>query len=192
MESNEVPDAGDAATSSRAAGGREPLAHVDPIPVRVRFERLDVRNRWVDATWRLAGVEPLESRQAPAPDALAIELHRDEAQGYLLNATSPEPSIFVMWRLDETANTPCPLAITLSYDEAGRWMDGGETVDRVPMPAPMVGWLAEYASLHHRPETRRKRRGNRPSFMARDEFDAMRRREAGGSRAPDDDAGAGR
>jgi hypothetical protein len=169
-----MPMAGEQDSGVDEARGqaRTPLVEIDPVPVAARFERVDGGGRWHEAQWRLAAVEP-----ADASSPLALRLHRDEAQGYWLNAGSAEPSIFVLWRLED--DRPIAKQVTLSYDEAGRWLDAGESVDRVPMPAEMLAWLSEYVSLHYRPEAPRKRRGTKPSFMSRDEFDSMTRRERG-------------
>lgn len=161
----------------RAAGPGEPLAQIEPIPVRVSFERSEPDSRWGQSVWRVVSVDPGEPG-----DLLEIRLFKDESQGYYLNVTTPEPSIFVMWRGDEHA--AIAIEVTLSYDEAGRWMDGGEHVDRVPMPEEMIAWLTEYVRLHYQPETGRKRRGAKPSFMRREEFEQMARREAQLHRTP--------
>ena len=158
---------------------REPLLRIEPIPVRVSFRRAPKQV----GGWRLAAVEP-----GAAGDPLQIELHRDEAQGYYLNVTTQEPSIFVLWRPE--AGQAVAVSVTLSYDEAARWMDGGELVDRVPMPDEMTAWLTEYVQLHYRPEKTRKRRGTKPSFMRREEFAAMVEREAGRGGAPHPERGA--
>jgi hypothetical protein len=152
---------------------REPALEIEPIGVRVHFEQLASGSQWESRSWRLAAVEP-----GQPDESLQIRLHRDEAQGYFLNVTADEPSIFVLWRLESGA--PEAVVVTVSYDEAARSMDGGESVDRVPMPPEMVEWLAEYVRLHYRPETKRKRRGAKPSFMAREEFAGMAAREADG------------
>ena len=156
---------------------QQPLTRVAPLPVRVRFAAQAVGGRWQATQWRLVDVMPAEPSE---PSDLAIELFADEAQGYYLNLTSGEPSIMVKWRLPEDesgvvgdAGAPLPLAVTLSYDEAGRWMDGGERVDRVPMPAAMAEWLAQFVRLHWKPEEKRKRRGTKPSFMSREQFEQM-------------------
>lgn len=174
----------DPAAGARDAPEPEPLTEIEPVPVRVRFAREGAANRWAQAAPRLVAVEPGEPG-----DPLQIRLFRDEAQGYYLNVTTDEPSIFVLWR-DEDGE-PGAVAVTLSYDEAGRWMDGGEKVDRVPMPAQMVEWLTEYVRLHYRPEKARKRRGAKPSFMRRDEFARMAEREAA-TGAPADATAQGR
>lgn len=161
--------------------GAEPRRDVDPVPVRVTFERRETGNAWQPHAWRPGAIEP---GGADAP--LAIRLFVDEAEGYYLNVTTAEPSVFVLWGLpgdesgivsDASTEPPHALAVTVSYNEAGRWLDGGERVDRVPMPEAMRAWLAEYVTLHYVPERGRKRRGDKPSFMRREEFEAMAERE---------------
>jgi hypothetical protein len=176
------------------AEGAEPLMRIDPVPVRAVFAADDAGGSWQGSGWRLVAVEPSEANaeDAGTPGALAMEIFPDEAEGYYLNLTSGEPSIFVKWRLPEDESgvsgqggEPLALAVTLSYNEAGRWMDGGERVDRVPMPEPVADWLAEFARLHWKPEAGRKRRGARPSFMRRDEFARMVEREQSGKGGDD-------
>ena len=174
--------------TDRSAQVGEPLTRIEPIPVRVRFACEEAGGRWQLRQWRLVDVSPVDRSESRGDsEPLAIELFPDEAQGYYLNVTSGEPSIMVKWRLPEDesgvvgeAGEPLPLAVTLSYDEAGRWMDGGERVDRVPMPGAMAEWLSEFVRLHWKPEEKRKRRGPRPSFMSRDEFEQMVDRERRG------------
>lgn len=161
--------------------GAEPRRDVDPVPVRVTFERRETGNAWQPHAWRPGAIEP---GGADAP--LAIRLFVDEAEGYYLNVTTAEPSVFVLWRLpgdesgivsDASTEPPHALAVTVSYNEAGRWLDGGERVDRVPMPAQMIDWLCGYVRIHYRPEVTRKRRGAKPSFLPREEFARMVERE---------------
>jgi len=122
--------------------------------------------------------EALKSAGAPqriADDALAttwrfsgfaIELHTTEAQGYFLNLSSDVPKVFVMWRLgEEPQHDGCaarPVIVTVSYDQAARFMDGGERVDAVPMPAAILAWMRPFVAEHYRPEPRKKVRRNDP------------------------------
>ncbi|HYF59982.1 MAG TPA: DUF3305 domain-containing protein [Burkholderiaceae bacterium] len=139
------------------------------VPAKVRFERSVAAGPWGVEQWRVAAIEPDDGE-----GALAIVLHRDEAEGVWLNLTTDEPSIFAMWRLDEADGTPRAIALTVSYSEAARWMDGGEQVDRVPMPAEMRPWLAGFVDQHYVPEAKRtKRKGPKPSFMRGDELERM-------------------
>lgn len=161
------------------------LAH---LPVTVGFGRFALDSRWQASAWRLLWVRPAggarpAAQAAPHAADGALEhvandthvaVHRDEAEGYWLNLTATEPSIFVLWRADDEA-APCALGATLSYHEAGRWMDGGQTVDRVPMPPEMVEWLADWVRDNYRPQQRTRQRGPKPSFMSRDEFERFAR-----------------
>lgn len=185
----------------RPPEGAEPLLEVDPVPVRVRFECEETGNWLQPLLWRPSEIEP-----AGADSELLVHLYVDECEGYYLNLTTEEPSVFVQWRareddtgvvVDSDRTPPRALAVTASYNEAARWMDGGARVDRVPMPEPMVSWIAEYVSLHYVPERTRKRKGTKPSFMARQQFGEMTERERTAMRererriqagdAPDDD-----
>lgn len=167
---------------NRLPEGAEPLVEVDPVAVRVRFECRETGHWLQPRIWRPVAVEPA----APGGD-LAVHLYLDECEGYYLNLTTAEPSLFVQWRLreddtgivvEDDGTPPRALAVTASYNEAGRWMDGGARVDRVPMPAPMASWVAEYVSLHYVAEpTKKKHRQARPSFLPRDQFGEMTERE---------------
>jgi len=102
--------------------------------------------------WRFAG--------------FALELHRSEAEGYYLNLREPAAKVFVMWRRDELRVPPVfPVAATLSYNEAARSMDGGETVDPVPLCEEIRAWVSPFMAQHYQPEPKGKRRRNDP-FVA--------------------------
>jgi Protein of unknown function (DUF3305) len=156
------------------------LQKVGPIPSFIEFTKTP--NQGVG--WRLTDISP-NPPITHADNVRYVELelwvHRDEGEGYYLNLESPEPSIFVKWRLKEAAageiGAPEAIAISLSYNEAGRWLDAGEPVDRVLMPAEMLPWLAEFTQLHYEPEGKKKKRGPKPSFMTRTEFSDMTTRE---------------
>jgi hypothetical protein len=87
---------------------------------------------------------------------LTLALTRDEAEGYYLNLTSPEPKVFVLWRwIDETAQ---PQRVTVSYGEGTRWADSGEQVDGVQIPPDLLPSIAEFVEAHYRPEPPQKKR----------------------------------
>ncbi|MEP7329632.1 MAG: DUF3305 domain-containing protein, partial [Betaproteobacteria bacterium] len=97
------------------------------------------------------------------PDC-TIELHPSEAEGYFLNLTSETPLVFVMWRMAEEADEPRarPVVVTISYNQAGRSMDGGERVDPVPMPEVIRAWMTPYVEANYKPEPKRKHKRNDP------------------------------
>ena len=57
--------------------------------------------------------------------------------------------------------------MSLSYNEAGRWLDAQERVDNVPLPADLVAWLQAYTDEHYQPEPKKRRRPQ--SFVTPDE-----------------------
>jgi Protein of unknown function (DUF3305) len=147
--------------------------------VQVLFE-CKVNAHGEEQPWAVIEVLPDEIEAQRAGVAISgqrvLQLFKDEGEGYYLNLSSGEPSIFVHWRLSDS-NRPEAIFVTLSYNEAARRMDAGEQVDRVPMPAEMAAWLAEYTDLNYRPESGKKRRGAKPSFMHRDDFAKMAQAE---------------
>ena len=140
-------------------------------PVAVIMERTTlIGNRWQTTQWEARGVVSETAAVGGAGRVTArddnltrivfgghqIRLHRDEAEGYLLNITSPEPKVFVLWRMeDEVAR---PQRVTVSYHEGARWMDSDERVDGVPMPAELVPWIREFATRHYTPEVKKAKR----------------------------------
>lgn len=143
----------------------------------VYFRKRPVTSRWVDFEWDTASVSvdddhPIE-RIGPVESVVGdeaqwryfgerIELHPSEGEGYWLNLNSPQPCIFVMWRLEEGDEVPRPVVVTVSYNEAGRMLDAGDHVDNVPMPDNLKVALLAYTNAHYKPEPKKKVRRNDP------------------------------
>ena len=51
-----------------------------------------------------------------------------------------------------------PTIVTLSYHDAGRWLDAQENVEQVPAPAEVVEWLQAFVNDHHVLEVKRRQR----------------------------------
>jgi hypothetical protein len=152
------------------------------VQVAVVMERETAPNRWEDWRHRIAEVvlheEPYGTQPRVLHDdgrftrsmfpAMTAELFADEAEGYYLNLSSGAPVWFVMWRVDdEDLSQAHPVAVTLSYNEAARWLDAQERVDNAPLPPPIRDWLQAYTDAHYRPEPKRRRRP--PSFLPPDQ-----------------------
>ncbi|HUK03791.1 MAG TPA: DUF3305 domain-containing protein [Burkholderiales bacterium] len=131
------------------------------------MQRRALNNRWQSEAWEPWSVlESEEPRGAPRllveeagvaqwlHPGFALELHRDEAEGYYLNVSTDNPKIFVLWILDEGRGLP--LEVTASYHEASRWMDAGHTMDTVPMPPQILPWVGEFVQNNYRPEPRKR------------------------------------
>src|ERR1700682_457658 len=108
----------------------------------VILEREAVESRWETHRWQPPGALPdmggkprtiieTPSRLQRLFPGFEVTLFPDEAEGYYLNASSEAPSVFVSIRRDDGEEDPYPFQATLSYNEAARWMDGGEKVERV-------------------------------------------------------------
>jgi len=143
------------------------------LRVAVVMERERAPNRWEDWRFRIAEVVPdedafgLEARvlrddgklQRTLHPGFTLELFRDQAEGYWLNLSSGSPVWFVVWRIDDAYPSHAwPETVSLSYHEAGRWLDAQERVDNVPLAPELAAWLQEYTDEHYRPEPKRRRR----------------------------------
>ena len=128
-----------------------------------------VESRWETHHWQLLGVVPDVGGEArtivdnPASlqrlfPGFEVTLFADEAEGYYLNASSEVPSVFVSIRSDEAGGDPYPFQATLSYNEAARWMDGGEKVERTPLWPELAGWVGAWVEENYRPEPKKRQR----------------------------------
>ena len=152
-------------------GGR-PCVWVAVVMAR---ERID--NRWQPWRWVLEDVVPHEEGFGTAPRLLfkdehderwlhpgfKVELYPDDGEGYYLNVSTDHPCFWVVWRMEEEAQladepVPIPQIVTLSYHDAGRWLDAQETVEQVPAPPSVVQWLQEFVATHHVLEAKRRQR----------------------------------
>ena len=134
------------------------------------MQRRPAQSRWVDSMWELHGVlrDPGGEARVLREDAAATQwlypgfkayLHRDEAEGYYNNVSASQPSVFVLWRMEDEESAQAralPLDVTVSADEAGRWMDGGHSVDAVPMPPEIFAWVGEWVENNYRPEPKKR------------------------------------
>ena len=139
-------------------------------PIAVIMERINLDNPWLSHRWEAKGVvrdifpagsgervivHDEQQTQILFP-GLRLRLKREDAEGYYLNLTSPQPKVFVLWRLhDEAAR---PEFVTVCYNEGTRWADSGESVDGVPLPPELLPWVGEFVEQHYKPEPRQPRR----------------------------------
>ena len=153
------------------------------VAVVMRRERLPgAMSHWQPWRWVLHDVVghdlvPHEEHFGTAPQCLrqtddeqlwlhpgfTVELFKDDPEGYYLNLTSPDPCWFVLWRMEEEPAIAdevmaVPAMVSLSYHDAGRWLDAQENVDQVKAPAEVVAWVADFAQTHWVEETKRRKR----------------------------------
>ena len=147
------------------------------FPVAVIMQRVPLASRWADERWEALAVEACDdapSVQTVVSDTAdgkrwrctgqVSELHPSEAEGYYLNVSARDPKVFVLWRMaepgDDAEPRARPLIVTVSYGEAARFLDAGEQVDAVPMPAAILAALEAFVAAHYRPEPRKKVKRN--------------------------------
>lgn len=152
------------------------------IRVAVVMEREAAPNRYED--WRFRIAEVVEHEAAFGTEArvlrddgklqctlhpdFTLELFRDQAEGYYLNLSSGAPVWFVVWRIDdEDPSRAWPETVSLSYNEAGRWLDAQERVDNVPLQGDVAAWLQAYTDEHYQPEPKKRQRPQ--SFVSPDQ-----------------------
>jgi hypothetical protein len=133
--------------------------------VAVVMQRRAAQSPWADYIW-----EPLGVLADPGGDARLLRedgataqrlhpgfklvLHKDETEGYYLNVSAPHPRVFVLWRMEQ--EKALPLDVTVSSEEAGRWLDGGHSVDSVAMPPEIFAWVGEYVENNYRPQPKKR------------------------------------
>ncbi len=143
------------------------------IPIGVIVTCKQAANPWADEVWRASGVM-LDIPAGPVWRELArgdryvqylstratLELFRKETQAYLDNIESHEPALYVVLRESDREGEPVEVhLITASPFEAQDYMDTSEeTVERVPMPEPLIALIGGFIKEHHVEETFRKRK----------------------------------
>ena len=140
----------------------------------VVMQRRAARSRWAGVIWEAWSV--LESDEPAGKPRMLVDqpdvqqwfhpgfelvIHRDEIEGYYMNVSSGSPRVFVLWRIDEEtagqdAARGVPLQVTVSYDEGGRWLDGGHSVESVTMPPQIFAWVGQYVEDNYRPEPKKR------------------------------------
>ena len=148
------------------------------VAVILRKERIEgAMSRWQTWRWVLDdvvqqapgfGSEPRllyknDSGERWIHGGLRVELFEDDTEGYQLNATTPSPGWFVLWRMEEeatVADAPIarPVVVSLSYHDASRWLDAQETVEQLPAPPDVVEWLKSFIDEFYQPEVKRPKR----------------------------------
>ena len=144
------------------------------------LERQAVESRWESHRWLLAGVAPDEggSARTVAEDerllrrlhpGVEVTLFPDEAEGYYLNVSSEAPSV------DGATGEPFPFQATLSYNEAARWMDASEKVERAPAWPELAAWMRVWVEANYRPPEKQRRKPR--SFQGKE--GRLREKDAG-------------
>jgi hypothetical protein len=137
------------------------------MPVAIIMQRRAVTHRWGTMdSWSAVGVVPDRGNLTPvqqlsdSPEreyylvsGVELELYTDENESYYENVMSPDPKVFVLWRMEE--DRAMPARASVSYVEGTRMFDSGESADGVTMPAEIYAWVAGYLREHFTPSPRK-------------------------------------
>ena len=156
------------------AGTIEERAVASKFPVSVIMERRRIiGNPWATEGWTALGVTvgrvAAAGGQNPVPlvsgpdatqflwSGLTLQFFPDEAESYYHNLTVEVPGCYVVVRPQEDG-TPEPILVTVSFDAAAAYQEGGETVYSVPLPPELYLAAEAFVLAHYVPEPRRKRK----------------------------------
>jgi hypothetical protein len=135
-------------------------------PIAVVMRRRPAKSPWADWIWEPWSVLPGAREGGPRKlveeggetqwlhPGFTLTLHRDETEGFYMNVAGKSPRVFVLWRME--GELALPVDVTVSFDEAGRWTDGGHSVDGVAMPPEVFAWVGEYVEKNYRPEPKKR------------------------------------
>jgi hypothetical protein len=183
-------------------GGFQVIEKTAELQVGVVIRKQPGVTRWAKWVWNavavLPGAGPADwreiRREGEAVEyhaaTLTMEVHRDEAEGYLVALTNNPPCVYVVLRPSEDPEAEHEVEVflvTASAFEAQDYNDSGEEiVEAVPMPASLIGWLSDFVGRHHKEEKFVKRRRDRVDIEKSEDGrgDARIRQEADVYRSP--------
>lgn len=144
------------------------------MPVGVVVRRLPGVTKWQKWSWRAVSLLPgageadwqILREEGDAVEyhaaTLPLELHRADAEAYLASLSDKVPSLYVVMRPVEDAESSVPMDVMLVTASAFEGQDYADTsevmVEKVPMPEGLVAWVREFADAHHEEEIFIKRK----------------------------------
>ncbi len=157
-------------------GSLDDLSQALPASMKVNviMERRPGVTRWVRTVWEAVGVTVGQHVLGDEPvvifadgdycqlkyGGLVVQLHADESADYYHNLMSPAPGCFVVAEIadDDPDQVPVPVLVTLSFDQANAYGEGGSTVYHVAIPAELYAWVERYVLTNYFPEKKYKRK----------------------------------
>ena len=150
------------------------------FPVSVILEKRPSTSKWADAYWTVIGLIVGESEVSDDESdsdndmmllhsqngteqyrysGLSVTLYRDECESYYHNLMSPNPGCYVITD-KETNERPIPFKVSMSFDEAHSYQEGGKEIYAVEIPNELYLWIEAYVLDNYFPEKKRKRKLN--------------------------------
>lgn len=141
----------------------------ESFPVTVIMRARAGTTRWASEQWDALGVvvgerggggrdERRDGVRLVYHDGLRVRLYVDEAEGYYHNLMSPRPGCYVVAGIDERDGGPTPFLVTMSFDQANAYLEGGEEVFPVPIPPELYKWTEAFVLRHYAPRKKHKRK----------------------------------
>ena len=154
------------------------LKHV-LMPVRVILKRSKSDNQWIKYNWSVIDVLPgsgnnnsmitrildsdINNNEELFKVETEIDLHRAEAEAYVENLVSTDPSIYVILRPDAPDDTPSEYGIILDsvclspyiiqdYEDIGE-----DQIEKVALKGPIAKFLEDFVKNHFKPVEFKKR-----------------------------------
>lgn len=147
------------------------------LPIGVVVRKTPGVTRWAKWCWRavavLPGAGPADwrelRREGEAVEyhaaTVTLDLHHTQTEAYLEELHAKTPSVYVILRPVFDGADAMPYEVTLvtaSPYEAQDYCDTGEeVVEKVPMPAGLLGLVRDFVAAHHVEDTFKKRRRDR-------------------------------
>lgn len=150
------------------------------FPVSVILEKRPSISPWADAYWTAVGLIVGETASVDKDEQIGsgmvllhrkndveqyqysgmkVTLYKDECESYYHNLMSPKPGCFVV--ADKELNQPpVPYKVSMSFDEAHAYQEGGKEIFAVDIPNELYQWIEAYVLENYFPEKKRKRKLN--------------------------------
>ncbi len=136
------------------------------MPLGVVLRKSPGVTRWADWVWRavavLPGAGPADWRELRRDgdvveyhaSTVSLELYRTDTEAYLTELSTQTPSIYVVMRETEVADSrPEVVLATASPFDGQDYADNGEDiVELVPMPPALIALVQEWVEKHHKEE----------------------------------------
>lgn len=142
------------------------------FPVSAVLEKRLSVSPWADAYWKAVGILVGESSHPKMTlinsrdgveqyhySGLHVSLFVDECESYYHNMMSPQPGCYVVCN-QETDQPPEPFLVSMSFDEAHAYQEGGREIYAVPIPGELYEWVERFVLDNYFPEKKRKRKLN--------------------------------
>ena len=126
-------------------------------------------NRWSDRCADLIALAPAAGTAASQPEVLAeakeekiirwnampLPLDKEWAESIHANLTSPQPRLFLVYRIENDTILP---TLTVAGDEAAGYGEVDNSVLAMPLPTWLLPLLQTFVTRHYKPQPKKVRK----------------------------------